>query len=199
MTTPCDLLFSPTSPFVRKVRVVAAETGTELTHTPATASPLESRAEITAANPLGKVPALRIPGGETLYDSPVICRYLGEGTAVYPTGADGWRALRREALADGLMDAALLARYETALRPEALRWSDWTEGQMGKVANALVAMEADVRTVATPDIGDIATGCALGYLDFRYAALDWRATHPRLADWAEPLLARPSFRDTAPA
>ena len=199
MTQPCDLLYSPASPFVRKVCVVAAETGVTLSHTPATASPLEALPEITAANPLGKVPALRVPGGETLYDSPVICRYLGEGTTVYPTGADGWRALRREALADGLMDAALLARYETALRPEALRWPDWTEGQMTKIARALEAMEADLRSVTTPDIGDIATGCALGYLDFRYATLDWRAAHPRLAVWAEPLLARPSFRDTAPA
>lgn len=193
-----ELFYSPTSPYVRKVRITAAETGTALTLIPATANPVDRSADLVAANPLGKVPCLRLENGELIYDSRVICRYLGAGSALYPTGAAEWRALRREALADGLLDAALLTRYETVLRPENLRWQGWIDGQMAKIDSALAVMATDTPNAERPDIGDIATGCALFYLDFRYPQLDWRQRHPQLADFAAAMAARPGFRDTQP-
>lgn len=199
MTDVLTLIYSHTSPFVRKTVVMAAEAGVTLARTDAVASPVKGNAELVAVNPLGKVPALRLPSGEVLYDSPAICRYLGAGTSIYPEGDVGWRALRREALADGLVDAALLLRYETTLRPEALRWADWADGQMAKINQALTVMAQDAEAGSGFDIGDIATGCALGYLDFRYPDLDWRSAHPALAAYAEPLFARASFIDSAPA
>lgn len=199
MTDTLTLIYSPASPFVRKAVVAAAEAGKPLVREPATAFPNNFNTELAKTNPLSKVPALRLPTGEVLYDSPVICRYLGEGTALYPTGQAGWRALRREALADGLMDAAVLYRYETVLRPAELRWQDWLDGQMTKIRHALAAMAEDVKDRTGFDIGDLATGCALGYLDFRYPDLDWRLSHPELAAYAEQLFARKSFRDSIPA
>ncbi|MBL1405376.1 MAG: glutathione S-transferase [Hyphomicrobiales bacterium] len=199
MTQSLQVIFAKASPFVRKVCVVAAETKKSLERIDVFASPLEGRSEVIDLNPLGKIPALRTLSGEVIYDSTVICRYLGDGTTLYPNGDALWRALRREALADGLMDAALLVRYETTMRPEPLRWQEWHEGQMEKVMRALSAMAADVTHTSAFDIGDIATGCALGYLDFRFPDLDWRSTHPDLATYAKPLHARTSFQETIPA
>lgn len=199
MTQPLKLLFAEASPFVRKVCVVATETNTPLERIEVFASPLEARDEVIDLNPLGKIPALRTLSDEVIYDSTVICRYLGDGTALYPNGDALWRALRREALADGLMEAALLVRYETTMRPQVLRWQEWRTGQMDKVTRALSAMESDIAHASTFDIGDIATGCALGYLDFRFPDLDWRALTPMLAAYAEPLHARASFQETTPA
>ena len=193
-----ELFYSQPSPYVRKVRVTAAETGTALTLIPAAANPVDRSAELVAVNPLGKVPCLRLENDELIYDSPVICRYLGASSALYPTGDAEWRALRREALADGLLDAALLARYETFLRPENLRWQSWIDGQIAKIDASLNAMAADTPNAETPDIGDLATACALFYLDFRYPQIDWRQRHPGLADFAAAMGARPAFRDTPP-
>lgn len=194
----CMLYHAVPSPFVRKVRVVAQEVGQDLELVPVFASPVAPPAELLGANPLGKIPALRIPSGEVLYDSAVICCYLGHGTAMYPEGAGLWRALRREALADGLIEAALLARYEATLRPEELRWGDWIDGQMEKVARALTAMAGDGSNPDNPDIGDIATGCALAYLDFRYPHLHWREDFPALALFADVMNEREAFRATRP-
>lgn len=201
MTSMGHLFYSPTSPFVRKVCVMATELGHKLTLEPIAASPVspEPHPDLLAANPLGKVPALQLPSGRVLYGSQVICRYLGQGTPFYPDGDAHWDAVTREALADGLVDAALLARYENHLRPEALRWSDWAKGQMAKVNRALDAMEATRPDAARFDIGDVATGCALGYLDFRYPEIDWRGQYPHLQAFAGIIFARDSFRDTVPA
>lgn len=193
-----DLFFSPTSPYVRKVRIVAAETGTALNLIAATANPVDRSADLVAVNPLGKVPCLRLASGELLYDSRVICRYLAAGSALYPGGDAEWRALRREALADGLLDAALLARYETFIRPEPQQWQGWIDGQLAKIGSALQVMERDQPNAETPDIGDIATGCALFYLDFRYPQIDWRGAHPGLAAFAEAMGRRSSFTATQP-
>lgn len=194
-----DLFHAPPSPFVRKVRVVAAETGTDLRLIAVTPSPVARDADLAEANPLGKIPCLRLEDGTLLYDSRVICCWLGAGSALYPAGEGEWRAARREALADGLMEAALLARYEIVLRPEALRWPDWIDGQMQKVRAALDQMERDEPDPARPDIGDIATACALFYLDFRFPSEGWRASHPRLAGFADAVARRPSFETTRPA
>lgn len=199
MTDALTLIYALPSPFVRKAVIVAAEAGIMLDRKDATASPIATNPDLEKINPLGKVPALILPSGDVLYDSPVICRYLGDGTPLYPTDTAGWRALRREALADGLIDAALLLRYETTLRPEALRWVDWMDGQMAKIHQALRVMAQEAEIVSGFDIGDVATGCALGYLDFRYPDLDWRSRHPALAIYAETLFGRTSFIESAPA
>ncbi|MCH4810553.1 glutathione S-transferase family protein [Vreelandella neptunia] len=198
MTNNCKLYYASMSPFVRKARIVAREVGWSLDLISVFASPIAPPEDLVRVNPLAKIPALRIPTGEVLFDSPVICRYLGEGTELYPTELALWRALRREALADGLIEAALLARYETTLRPEPRRWSDWVESQMGKVARCLEVMSHEVGDAEEPDIGDIATGCALAYLDFRYPQLTWRTDFPALAAFAEALNKRPAFQDTQP-
>lgn len=195
------LFHSPASPYVRKVMVIAHETSQSVETIPASMTPVARSAEVTAQNPLGKVPTAITDDGP-LYDSRVICAWLDaqhDGAPLYPAaGPARWAALRREALADGLLDAALLARYEGFLRPEALRWPEWMQGQMDKVSASLDALEQESGGYAGIDAGLIAVGCALGYLDFRFAALDWRSAHPALAAWHEDFAKRPSMIATRP-
>ena len=196
---------SVASPFVRKVRVVAIETGLDgrLELVTPTMTPIKPDADLVQDNPLGKVPCLVTDDGVALYDSPVICEYLDslhDGPKMFPpAGAARWVALRRQAEGDGIMDAGVLGRYETFLRPEERRWPEWLEGQKGKFRRALDSLEGEAEDFGdTVDIGTIAIGCALGYLDFRYGDQDWRATRPRLAAWCERFSARPSMAKTAP-
>ncbi|MCS0494325.1 glutathione S-transferase [Ancylobacter sp. MQZ15Z-1] len=203
------LIHAPTSPFVRKVMAVAHETGLagriEIAFNGA--SPLQRDPALVGHNPLGKIPALILDDGSTLYDSPVICEYLaaaaGDATIFPPAGPARWAALTRQALADGLLDAAIANRYERLLRPEDKRWQGWTDAQLAKVAGALEeieklapALSADLD--APPTIGAIAIGCALGYLDFRYADLDWRQGRPAAAAWFAAFDERPSMAATRP-
>lgn len=195
---------SPTSPFVRKVMVLLHETGTlsSVTLVPAAGTPVDPGTMPVAHNPLGKIPALERDTGPTLYDSRVICRYLDElaGAGLYPQGNRLWDSLTLEATADGMMDAAVLVVYESRLRPEEMRFATWTEGQWSKVDRALTALESRwISHLSGPlDIGQIAVGCALGYLDFRHAARDWRAGRPALAEWFAAFAARPSMQATLP-
>ncbi|WP_371344997.1 glutathione S-transferase family protein [Ancylobacter sp. IITR112] len=201
------LLHAPTSPFVRKVMVVALETGLadriEIVFN--AASPLQRDPALTALNPLGKIPALVLDDGAVLYDSAVICEYLA-GLAgdrdLFPTGPARWPALTMQALGDGLLDAAVGTRYETVMRPEALRWPEWREAQMAKISGALDVIEQSVRTgligLTVHHIGLITLGCALGYLDFRYADLQWREGRPAAAEWFAGFDARPAMAATRP-
>ena len=110
-----------------------------------------------------------------------------------------WIALKRQALADGLMDAALLLRYEQALRPEPLRWVDWMAGQQARIMSALDAMDAEAPSFGDGfDIGHIATACAVGYLDLRFGHFGWRDGRPRLAAWFADVCKRPSLISTFP-
>ena len=200
-----QLFYAAASPFVRKVLVLAHESGLieQIQIEPVTISPVNSDDRLNAGNPVGKIPALLLDDGTALYDSPVICEYLDSlahaGPKMFPAGGARWQALRRQALADGIMDAAILCRYEAALRPEAFRWDDWSTNQQAKISRALDALEADVDGLAdTVDIGTISIGCALGYLDFRFADNDWRTGHPRLADWFKAFAARASMQQTRP-
>ncbi|MEJ0071549.1 MAG: glutathione S-transferase N-terminal domain-containing protein [Pseudomonadota bacterium] len=197
------LRYSPTSPYVRKVMVLALETGLEgkLEKVETSVAPTQFNAEVAKENPLVKVPALVLDNGESLFDSPVICEYLDSlhgGTKLFPpAGPARWTALRRQALADGILDAAILTRYES-IRPDPFKWPDWMDAQMIKVRTALAAFEAEADKLGTTvDIGTITLGCALGYLDFRYASEGWRAKHPKLAKWYEVFSARPSMTATA--
>ncbi len=199
------LYYSPASPYARKVIVAAKETGLEskLELVNTAISPIKPNAELMRDNPLSKVPALVTDGGEVLYDSPVICEYLDSlhdgRKLVPPAGGTRWRALRLEALADGMLDAGLLIRYETLLRPEDKRSSDWVAGQAAKVNAALDSLERDVDQLAGPlDIGQIAVGCALGWLEFRKPVGEMRATRPQLFAWYDGFLKRPSMTATMP-
>ncbi len=198
------LYHAPASPFVRKVMVLAHETGQAAAIVPVAAggNPVDPGSMPLAQNPLGKIPCLEREGLPSLYDSRVICRYIDSlaGGRHYPAGERGWQALTLEATADGICDAAVLARYEVAVRPEGLRWPDWTEGQWAKVARSLDAVEARwMAHLAGPvDIGHIALACALGYLDLRFPDRAWRTGRPALAAWAGAFAERPSMRATAP-
>jgi len=197
------LRFSPTSPYVRKVSVAAAELGLAGRIERVLTDTRDPKSGLPQDNPLGKVPALTIDDGEVLYDSPVICEYLDslhQGPKLFPaTGPARWRALRQQALCDGILDAAILRMLESVRRPEALRWPDWIALQSGKVARALDRLEAEVAQLSGPlTIGQIAAGCTLGYLDFRFAKEDWRPAHPKLAAWYKDFAKRPSMQETVP-
>ncbi len=199
-----QLIYAAASPFARKVRVLAAETGLleriESFDTAVLPTTLNER--VNALNPLGKIPVLLTDDGQALYDSRVICEYLDtlhRGTRLLPDGAARWQVLRLAALADGLMDAALLARYERGVRPAELQWSAWLDGQLGKVQRTLAELERQVALLQGPlDLAQIGVACALGYLDFRFADLDWRAAHPGLAAFQQAFAQRASMQASAP-
>jgi glutathione S-transferase len=199
------LYYSATSPFVRKCLVSAHELGLRerIELLPAAPHPVNRDRALVARNPLGKVPTLITDDGAVLYDSRVICEYLnslGDGHLLAERGAQRWRVSCDEALADGILEAAVLVRYETFARPEALRWKDWIDGQMDKVACGLIEIEQRAGTLEQRiDLGTIAIGCALGYLDFRFAALDWKNSHPKTAAWYARFAARESMQATRPS
>ena len=196
--------YSPSSPYARKVRVLAIETGLDkkMELVNVTLSPVAPNADVSKHNPVGKVPALSLKGLD-LFDSPLICEYLDsehDGRSLIPgKGKKRWQALRLQAMADGLLDAALLARYEGFLRPEEKRWEEWSAGQMKKIDGVLDRLETEAATLRGKlTIGSISAGCALGYLDFRFAAHDWRAKRPKLAKWYATFAKLPSMKATAP-
>ena len=201
------LMYAPASPFARKVRASAIELGLgdaiELVATQvAPGNPNQAYAE--AYNPLRKVPALELEDSTVLYDSTVICEYLearAGGARITPeAGEDRWRVLTRNALAQGMCEAAVLLRYETWLRPEEFRWPTWVEDQWGKIWNGLDWFEANAETLEGPvNLAYIALGCLLGYIDFRFAETDWRARCPRLDGWYAEMSRRDSFTATDPA
>ena len=198
------LYISSTSPFVRKVMVVLHETGLadRVDRLAVGGSPVDPGSLPLALNPMGKIPVLERPDGPALYDSRVICRYLDSltGAGLYPEGPRLWDALTLEATADGILEAAVLMVYETRTRPENLRSVPWVEGQWGKIARALDAVESRwISHLSGPlDIGQIAIGCALPYLDFRHESRDWRAGRPALAAWERAFSARPAMVATVP-
>ena len=198
-----QLFSSKASPFVRKVRVTIAELGLtdRVTEVFIPTSPLDSAPEIVAANPLGKIPALTRPDGPALYDSRVITRYLDSlaNGRLYPEGRL-WEVLTLEATADAICEAALAVTYEGRFRSAEMQSAEWTEAQWGKAARALLAIEDRWMShlAGTLDAGQIALGCALGYLDLRHSARDWRAATPALAAWYEGFSTRPSMVATVP-
>lgn len=204
------LIGSAASPYVRKVRVVMAEK--RLDYQFVVEDVWSDDTTISSANPLGKVPCLIMDGSEAMFDSRVIVEYLDTlspvGKLIPQQSRERAEVKTWEALADGLLDAAILARLERTWpgRAEGERSSAWIERQMGKVDNALTAMSAGLADKPWCAAGihmtlaDIAVGCALGYLDFRFAELDWRARHANLARLLDDkLMLRPSFVDTRPA
>jgi glutathione S-transferase len=201
------LIGSLTSPYVRKVRVVLAEKKLEFQLVEEDVWAKDS--SITTANPLGKVPCLIMEGGEAMFDSRVITEYLDTmspvGKLIPTSGRERAEVKTWEALADGLLDAAIAARLEAtwAGRTDAQRCSAWIDRQMDKIHASLAAMERGLAdkpfcSGVHLSLSDVAVGCALGYLDFRFAQLDWRSAHPHLARLHEKLAQRQSFIDTCP-
>ncbi|MDR5759160.1 glutathione S-transferase N-terminal domain-containing protein [Caballeronia sp. LZ035] len=202
-----QLMHAATSPFVRKVVIVAHELGLDarIEKVAATASPVKRNDVLGTLNPLCKLPTLVTDDGLTLFDSRVIAEYLcaqaaPDAPVLLPAeGAARWTVRRAEALGDGLLDAALLIRYEGA-RPEALQWDQWSSTQLLKVTAALDEIECMSNAFNVPvDLGQIAVACALGYLDFRFEALDWRTSRPAATAWFARFALRPSFAATRPA
>ncbi len=198
------LFYSAASPYVRKCSVVAHELGLSgrIEHLAAAAHPVNRDQNIVRNNPLGKVPTLLLDDGTALYDSRVICEFLDDlgGGRLFPRGgAARWQALTEQALGDGILDAALLARYEGAMRPENLRWPDWMAGQLDKIHTGVALIDRKAEALGDRvDIGTITMGCVLGYLDLRFAHLNWRQQAPRAAAWFERFNARPSMQATLP-
>lgn len=192
------------SPFARKVRIVLRETGlTDRVQEVQTAvNPVTPNADLAGQNPLIKIPALTLDDGTALYDSRVICEYLdslGGNKLFPPSGPERWRTLTLQALCDGILDAAVSIRYEVAVRPEPVRWPKWIEGQRSKIDGGLVALAGAQPTFGTQfGIGQVGAACVLGYLDFRFPEIDWRAAHPGLKSWFAAASQRPSVRDTFP-
>jgi len=198
------LFYSATSPFVRKVLVLLRETSQlgDVELVGAAGTPLNPASMPTDYNPLGKIPALVRGDGPAIFDSRVICQFLDDraGGKLYPTGPQRWDCLTLEAMADGMVDAAILMVYETRLRSGDQQMPGWIEGQWDKVARSLDALEARwLDHLNGPlDMGQIALGCALSYLNFRHDARNWRAGHGGLAKWYDSLSARDSMIATEP-
>lgn len=198
------LLYSANSPYVRKCLAVAHEVGLRerIETVDADANPIRRNPQIAEKNPLGKVPTLIADDGTAIYDSAVIAEYLnalGGGNLIPREGRARWNVLTEQALADGMLDAAVLARYEMALRPESFRWKEWIAGQEDKIRLGLDEVERRAAGFGDrADVGTIAFACMLGYIDFRFAHLDWRASRPKAAAWLEKFSKRESMIKAPP-
>lgn len=201
------LIGAITSPYVRKVRVVMAEK--KLDYQLILEDVWSPETQITTSNPLGKVPCLVMEGGEAVFDSRVIVEYLDTlspvGKLIPTQGRERAEVKTWEALADGLLDAAILGRLESTWsgRSEAQRSNAWIDRQMSKIEASLKSMSQGLGDKPFCSgihfsLSDVAVGCALGYLDFRFPVIDWRTPYPNLSRLAEKLNQRPSFVDTKP-
>lgn len=201
------LIGSATSPYVRKVRIVMAEK--KLDYQFVLEDVWAANTTIQASNPLGKVPCLVMEGGEAVFDSRVIVEYLDTlspvGKLIPSQGRERAEVKTWEALADGLIDAAILARLEAtwAGRSVKQRSDAWIDRQMGKIEATLKAMSTGLGDKSFCSgihfsLSDVAVGCALGYLDFRFTQINWREMYPNLAKLQDKLMQRPSFAETIP-
>jgi len=201
------LIGSPTSPYVRKVCIVMAEK--KLDYRMVAEDVWSAQTTIHASNPLGKVPCLVLEGGEALFDSRVIVEYLDTlspvGKLIPTNGRERAEVKTWEALGDGLLDAALLARMEAVWphRSAEQRSQAWIDRQMGKISEALRAMSQGLAdkpycSGAHMTLSDIAVGCAVGYLDFRFPDINWRSSYANLDKLYDKLMQRQSFTDSLP-
>lgn len=193
------LYYSPTSPFVRKVVITALAAGLDGQITRVATNPWLNPADLVHDNPLSKVPCLVTEDGLALFDSKVICEYLdsiGSGTIMPLAGPTRWKALRQQAIGDGLMDAAILRRMDLTRPVEDARAAVMAR-QAGLMVNALDALERETLTQHM-DIGTLTIACALGFLDFRFASEPWREGRPGLTHWYATFSTRPELIATAP-
>ena len=200
------LIGALTSPYVRKVRIVMAEKKLDFQFV---LEDVWGTDALLKSNPLGKVPCLVMEGGEAVFDSRVIVEYLDTlspvGKLMPPPGRERIEVRTWEALADGILDAAILARLEAnwAGRQEGERSQAWIDRQMSRVHGSVKAISQGLGEKPWCSgnhftLADVAVGCALGYLDFRFPHIDWRSDYPNLAKYSEKLATRQSFIDTLP-
>jgi glutathione S-transferase len=200
------LWFSPASPFVRKVMITAHETGqaNAITKVDANTTVINRNLELVKDNPSGRIPVMVLDDGTVLFDSRVICAFLDsrhDGPKLIPqSGLERFKVMTLEALGDGLMDAAVAARYEIGLRPAEKQWDKWKAGLLDKVRSSLDDLEANrLPQLSGPlNAGAISVAAGLGYLDFRFSDMGWRDSRPGLAAWSVEFSKRPSMQATMP-
>jgi glutathione S-transferase len=200
------LTYSPASPFARKVRISAIELGLidQIELVPAKVAPGEPNDEYSRdINPLKKLPALILDGGNVIIDSYVIVEYLdhiaGGGKLIPAAGAARWQVKSDHSLLQGMLDSMLLCRYEKMVRPEALRWQAWSDDHWNRAWNGMARFEKQADVLSRPfDIVQIGLVCVLGYADFRFADCGWRKAYPKLAAFHEKMLERPSVKISVP-
>ncbi|UQR63082.1 glutathione S-transferase family protein [Bradyrhizobium sp. C-145] len=193
------LYWSPNSPYARKVVVVTKELRIDdrvkLIET--SAMPTKENPELSALNPVTRIPTLQLNTGEVLFDSSLICEYLDEfsdGGLLPMLGPARRQVLKLELFGLDIMDRAVVCRQET-LRPESYRWSGWVDAQFDRIGKVLDVLDANAPAL-DPDLGSITVGCALEYLDFRFGDRPWRSRRPRLTAWQEQFALRPSMTST---
>lgn len=193
------LLYSTANPFARKVRACAAALGVDKQITLIEVDIAAPSEELTAANPLGKIPVLITEDGFAIFDSRVICEYLNGTSSVIPiiplAGAQRWLSLRLEALGDGLMTAAVLRRH--LLINGMSGDHDYVQRQRDAITRTLDWLERE-KLSQHVDVGILSIACGLGYLDLRFADEDWRAERPKLAAWFEAICEHDCLKSTAP-
>lgn len=198
-----QLIMSPSSPFVRKVRVLIQEAKLtdRVEEVEISTSPMANDPAAVAANPLGRIPSLLRNDGPAIYDSRVICRYLDDiaDAGLYPESRL-YEVLTLEATAEGMMEAAAGITYEKRFR-EDRAWPEWLDKQWEKIDRALTATETMWMSHLSGSLtmAQIAMGCALGYLDLRHDDRAWRNGRGALAEWYEDFSQRPAMQDTKPA
>jgi glutathione S-transferase len=200
--TPMELLISPASPFVRKCRVLLREAALldTVSEVPVTTSPLQSDPAVLAANPTGKIPALIRSDGPAIYDSRVITRFLDDHAkaGLYPESRL-WEVLTLEATADAIMDAGVLITYEGRFRAPDMQSAEWMDAQWGKISRAVSTInDRWMSHLSGPlNMAQIATGCALSYLDLRHDDRNWRQGNGALTAWHATFCDRPAMLSTA--
>lgn len=197
------LIYSPASPFVRKVAVFA-ELGNltdQITFSSVATTALNVADDARSANPLGKIPALILADGSTLFDSRVICRYLDDvaDLGMYPA-SNIWKVTTLEALGDGIMESGVCISYEKRLRPENEQSPNWIEAQWSKVEHAIASLETGTYSeMGGPlNAGQISVACALDYIDFRHGDRNWQSRHPKMANWQRKMQSLDAFKSTKP-
>jgi glutathione S-transferase len=199
------LTFSPASPFARKVRIAAIETGLidRIEFTPATVAPGQANEEYSKITPLKKLPVLILDNGDVILDSYVIVEYLDElagGGKLIPTsGPDRWKVKSDHSLLQGMLDSMLLCRYEGMVRPEPLRWKAWSDDHWNRAWTGMARFENKPEMLSGPfNIAQIGLVCVLGYADFRFADCGWRKAYPKLDAFHQKMLERPSVKISVP-
>jgi glutathione S-transferase len=201
---PMKLIFSQSSPFVRKVRIAAIELGLidQIEFLPTTVAPGTPNDDYARITPLKKLPALILDTGDVILDSYVIAEYLDEiaGGKLIPTsGPTRWQVKADHSLLQGMLDSMLLCRYEKAVRPQGLQWQAWSDDHWNRAWQGMARFESQPEKLSRPlDIVQIALVCVLGYADFRFADCGWRKAYPNLDAFHERMLTRPSVRISLP-
>jgi glutathione S-transferase len=199
------LTFSAASPFARKVRIAAIETGLidKIEFVSATVAPAQPNEEYSKITPLKKLPVLILDNGDVILDSYVIVEYLDElagGGKLIPTSdPDRWKVKSDHSLLQGMLDSMLLCRYEGMVRPEPLRWKAWSDDHWNRAWTGMARFENKPDVLSGPfNIAQIGLVCVLGYADFRFADCGWRKAYPKLDVFHQKMLERPSVKISVP-